>query len=114
MGAFLDEFAPPTLQQPAIGIQLARPFDLRRVFAPISFLVTVDRTLATGGLVLPIEEMITGPSGVVRRTQHRLTVPLRLTYTPSAPGLYQVLLREPWHDHHYGTLSFDVSGDTLG
>lgn len=112
--AFIDELAPATLQQAAIGIQLARPFDKRRVFSPIGFLVAVDPTLATGGLVLPIEEIITGPAGIVRKTLHRLTVPVRLTFTPSAPGSYQLLLRELWHDHHYGTLVFDVSGDSLG
>lgn len=112
--SFLDVLSPPTLRQSAITISLAQPLDRRLVFVSIGFLVAVDDTLAPRGLVPPIEEIITGPDGIARQTRHRLTVPSRLSFTPRAPGLYQVLLREVGHDQHYGALPFDVSGDALG
>lgn len=108
---FLDELAPPTLRQAAILISLARPQDARRALQPIRFLVSVDAELASRGLVLPVEELITGPGGtIVRQTEHRLLLPPQLTFTPRKGGLYQLMLRETAHDMHYGTLPFDVTG----
>lgn len=113
MPTFLELLAPSTLHQPAITLQLARPRDLKRAFFAIGVAVSVDASLAPGGLVLPIEELITGPRGIFRRAVHRLTVPVLVTFTPREGGLYQVLLREVAHDRHFGTLAIQVDGDPL-
>ena len=108
---FIDTFAPPTLRQAAISIQLELPEAIRRPLAPIGFLVAVDASLAPAGLVLPLEQIITGPGGkIVRATRHRLSVPSRITFTPEEGGSYLLLLREEQHDHHYGTVVFSVLG----
>lgn len=107
---FLEELSPPTLRQPAIIIQLARPLDPRRPGRAIRFLVSVDGTLAPRGLVLPVEEMITGPGGaIVRQTEHRRLLASSITFTPRKGGNYMLLLREVAHDMHYGTFAFSVS-----
>lgn len=108
---FLEQLSPTTLRQPAIGIQLAHPLDPRRPGQAIRFLVSVDASLAPRGLILPIEEMITGPGGtIVRQTHHRLLLAEALTFTPRKGGNFMLLLRELAHDMHYGTFAFSVSG----
>lgn len=105
-----DEICPGDIGDSLLRLTLADSAAPRRPQEPIELLVDYARADALGGVVLPLECIISGPSGHLERRIFTVAAPVSLMLTPTESGTYVVLLREMAHNKWVGTLRVVVDG----
>jgi hypothetical protein len=103
-----DEICPGEIGERWIRLSLADPLAKRQPYEPIEILCGYAKADAAGGIVLPLELLITGPDRAVERRLIQLFVPDSISFTPRVGGLHTVLLREVAHNRWTGVLRVDV------
>lgn len=112
--SLLDELSPREYGEDRIVLTLALPSVKPRVFVPV--VIQVDASACDPeGLVLPVELIVTGPSGAAteRRQVFRKRLPSEITFTPIEGGSILVRLAELYHNRWWGKLVIPVVGDPL-
>ncbi len=104
-----EEICPGFVGESWIKLLLADPLAKLVPLEPIELAVDFSRCDAEGGVVLPLELIVTGPVAVEYRVL-LLAVPLTVVFTPRDPGVHVVLLREMAHNRWVGTLRVTVEG----
>lgn len=92
--------------RPVLNVQLKAAVQ-PRAFVPIDLTLGVEGA-GPGGVRLPLEVIISGPTKTRTRTLNRY-VPECLTVTPSETGAHIVVVRETAHNYAYGLLKLDVA-----
>lgn len=112
--SLIDELSPREYGEDRIALSLALPSIKPRVFVPVVIRVDVS-ACAPEGLVLPLELIVTGPSGSAteQRQVFRKRVPTEITFTPVEGGSILVRLSELFHNRWWGKLVIPVVGDPL-
>lgn len=107
-----DEICPGYVATELIKLSLAQPEATPRAFQFI--LIDVDYSAAdeVGGMVLPLELMVTAPTpSNFDRTYSDLLLPSQIAFQPVEGGRHLVTLREVAHNRVYGNLLVEVAGD---
>jgi hypothetical protein len=109
----LDDIAPSYYGEDRIRLTLTDPDQLLQAFTPVLITVDYSRCLPEG-VVLPLEFTVTAPStaNAVRTVFRRFAV-AGLAFTPREGGSHLVRLAEQFHNHWFGTLVLDITGDRL-
>ena len=109
----IDDLSPATVGESLIGLSLSPETTTALVGQLI--VVVVDYSKCPGGVILPLDMIIQGPTDVsyVEKV-FRKTLPLELAFVPIASGLHLVALREQAHNRWFGSLRIDVKGDPFG
>jgi hypothetical protein len=112
--SLIDELSPREYGEDRIVLRLSESTSEPRALSPV--IVEVDFSACDPeGVVLPLELVVTGPSGKVteRRQVFRRRVPTELTFTPIEGGSTLVRLAEMFHNRWWGKLVIEVEGDPL-
>lgn len=107
-----DEICPGYIGTQLITLSLAQPEEAPRAFRFV--LIDVDYSAAdeVGGIVLPLEVMVTAPTMAnFDRTYLERVASVQIGFLPVEGGRHLVTLREVAHNRAYGTLVVDVAGD---
>lgn len=107
-----DEICPGYVGTELITLTLAEPEVVPQAFQFV--LVNVDYSAAdeVGGIVLPLELMVTAPALTnFDRTYFDLLQPSQIAFQPVEGGRHLVTLREVAHNRVYGNLLVEVAGD---
>jgi hypothetical protein len=102
-----DELCPGYVGERWIGLSLADPLAARIPYDPIDVKVDTAKCDAVGGVQLPLELIVTGPT-TVSRTVLLYMVPSQVSFTPREGGRHVVVLREIAHNRWVGKLRVDV------
>lgn len=117
----LDEVSPITVQSERISITKIEPLvvlahddvalvvDYSRCFENYS---DAENEFPGGGVMLPLELRVTGPSGTRTRT-FSLFAPTELFFRPDEGGTWVITLRETAHNLFWGTITVEVAGDVI-
>lgn len=110
----LDELCPDYYEAKRIKLTPADPLVRVRARSPMRVLVDYA-ACEPQGVVLPLEMLITGPSGEKSFVRHidRRIVRTSITWTPREGGKHTLVLREVGHNRWWGRLDVDVDGDLL-
>lgn len=109
----IDEIAPRYVREKKLDLSLEPKADPPRAFNPILVQISYERTLPAD-VSLPLIFEVQGPSpSSYRRTDYTRHRPRQLIFTPREGGRHLVILREAFHNRHWGSLAIDVAGETL-
>lgn len=83
-----------------------------RAFNALDITIDYAKAVARGGVVLPLELVITAPSSsnFVRRFFRR-TAPTTISFVPREGGRHLIRLAESAHNQWWGSLVVEVSGE---
>lgn len=112
--SLIDELSPREYGEQRFTLALSESTPTPQVFQPV--ILTVDYSLCDPeGIVLPLQLVITGPSGAATQREHifRRGAPAEITFTPLEGGSILVRLAEMFHNRWWGALELDVVGDPL-
>lgn len=108
----IDELSPAYIGEDKIGLSL--DVSTTPALAMKAVQVNVDYTDAEGGVALPLDMIVQGPTedGYIERTFRRFR-PNTLSFVPATAGEHLVLLREQAHNRWVGRLRVTVQGDSF-
>jgi hypothetical protein len=107
-----DEICPGYIGTELITISLALPDIEPRSFQYVLLNVDYSATDEIGGIVLPLELMVTAPTiSNFRRTIFDLVATPQLSFQPQEAGEHLIVLREVAHNRVYGKLLIQVAGE---
>lgn len=112
--AVVDEISPSTCGEDRIGLTLSQSTPKPTAFEGVVIEIDYDRC-APEGVMLPLELVIVGPSGVAtyQRRVFRRFAPIDVAFRPREGGPHLVRLGEAHHNRWYGALTLDVAGNRL-
>lgn len=92
-----------------IVLGLRDPAIVPRVFGHIDITVDYSKATPNGGIVLPLEVIITPPTPSLaeRRVLRRFAPPM-VVILPREPGGHLITIREMFHNKFWGSIRVDV------
>lgn len=110
----IDDISPSYYGQDRIKLTLSDPNQLLQAFTAVLIDVDLSRCLPEG-IVRPLEFTVTAPSAANNvRSVFRSLTPAQLAFTPREGGSHLIRLAEQFHNHWFGMLVLEISGDRLG
>lgn len=108
----LDDLAPDYIREKRISLSLGENTE-KTAGSPV--LLEVDYSEADPeGVVLPLIFEVQGPSPASsQRREFRRTPPKSIIFKPREGGTHVVTLREFSHNRWFGSLTIEVSGESL-
>ena len=119
MTQLIDELSPAFVGAKLLVLTRANPDEVLRAFTAILVDVDYSATDANGGIMMPLEFIVDGPSptslkrdifGLERGGISRRVPPSQISFIPQEGGHFHMMIREIGHNGAYGTLEVDVEG----
>ena len=108
----LDEICPPYVADSLIALQLSSDTLEPRAFGVVDVLFDFSACDVNGGIVLPLELLVTAPSPEnFRRVFFRHQPPALFTFRPQEAGRHLVRIAEVFHNRAWGALLINVGGE---
>ena len=113
--ARIEDISPDSIGKVMIELTLEDPDAPVRAHQPCALKLNYKRADALGGVVLPIDIIVSSgsSSSSYRRVTYRRIVPATFTWTPVEGGPHLVVVRERFHNRWYGWIKLDVDGERL-
>jgi hypothetical protein len=109
-----DEISPSTYGEDRFDLTLSAETPLPQANAVVVVNVSYEGALPEG-VVLPLELLIVGPSGLTTRQRQtfRRIKPTEITFRPVEGGSHLIRLAELYHHRWFGALVLTIAGDPL-